>query len=76
MDNLKFDNGIYSRIKSCSNVNELAEVVLQLTEELVVWQKVLQDTLSNLDSDNIKSIDFSITQCKNLDGVLEKYLTK
>ena len=76
MDNLKFDNGIYSRIKTCSNVNELAEVVLQLTEELVVWQKVLQDTLSNLDSDNIKSIDFSVTQCKNLDGVLEKYLTK
>ncbi len=76
MDNLKFDNGIYSRIKTCSNVNELAEVVLQLTEELVVWQKVLQDTLLNLDSDNIKSIDFSVTQCKNLDGVLEKYLTK
>ena len=73
MDNLKFDNGIYSRIKTCSNVNELAEVVLQLTEELVVWQKVLQDTLSNLDSDNIKSIDFSVTQCKNLDRVLEKY---
>ncbi len=76
MENLKFDNGIYSKIKNCTNVNELAEVVMQLTEELMVWQKVLRDTLSNLDSDNIKSIDFSVTQCKNIDGVLEKYLTK
>ncbi|MBO7208434.1 MAG: hypothetical protein J6V58_01710 [Clostridia bacterium] len=76
MDNLKFDNGIYSKIKTCSSVNELADVVLQITEELMVWQKVLQDTLSNLDSDNIKSIDFSVTQCKNLDSVISNYMTK
>ncbi|MBQ7075632.1 MAG: hypothetical protein IJM94_02405 [Clostridia bacterium] len=75
MEKLKFDNGIYSKIKTCTSVNELAEVVMQLTEELIVWKKVLEDTLSNLDSDNIKSIDFSVTQCKNIDSILAKYTT-
>lgn len=75
MDNLKFDNGMYESIRNCNSVNELAQVVLQLIEKLSVWQKVLQDTLSNLDSDNIQSIDFSVVDCKNLDKVLEKYIT-
>ena len=45
MNNLKFDNGIYSRIKTCSSVKELADAVLQLTEDLMVWQKLLQESL-------------------------------
>lgn len=75
MNNLKFDSNIYDRIKDCNTVNELAEVVLELTEELSVWQKVLTDTLSNIDSDNISEINFANIKCYNLDKIMDKYAT-
>ena len=76
MEALKIDGALYEKIKNCSNVNELADAVLRITDELIVWQKTINDILSNLDSDNIREIDFSSIKARNTGVILNDYATK
>lgn len=56
---LDLDENLYSEVLKCKDFNELMEKVAKLTDTLICWQKILNDLLQNLDSDNIAEIDFS-----------------
>lgn len=56
---------------------ESAKVILkQVIDCIFVMNKDIQRQLNHLTSRNITSIDFNITQVKNIDTVLSNYVTK
>ena len=65
---LDLDENLYSEILECENFNELMKTVAKLTDTLICWQKILNDLLQNLDSDNIAEIDFSKVKIINGKG--------
>jgi len=64
---LDFDANIYEEILKCKSLEQLADVTAELAQVLISWQKILNDLLQNLDSDNIASIDFSKIKVLNGD---------
>jgi len=66
---LDFDANIYEEILKCKSLEQLADVTAELAQVLISWQKILNDLLQNLDSDNIASIDFSKIKVLNGDKI-------
>ena len=69
MNILDFDTNIYDEILKCKSFEELANITAELAQVLICWQKILNDLLQNLDSDNIASIDFSKIKVINSDKI-------
>lgn len=68
MEILDFDANIYEEILKCKDFAELIKVTAKLAETFAFWQKILNDLLQNLDSDNIAEIDFSKVKIINKEG--------
>lgn len=70
MNILDFDANIYEEILKCKSFEQLAGVTAELAQVLICWQKILNDLLQNLDSDNIASLDFSKIKIINKEELL------
>ncbi len=67
MNILDFDTNLYEKILNCKDFSELVKTTACLADTLICWQKILNDLLQNLDSDNIAEIDFSKVKIINME---------
>lgn len=51
---------------------EVKAVIGQIIDEVFVMNRDIQRTLNNLSSQNVKTLDFNVTQVKNIEKVLPK----
>ena len=57
-------------VGSITDLESAKRVISDLVECVFVMQKDIQRQLNHLTSQNVKSLDFSITTVKNIDKVL------
>ena len=51
---------------------EVKAVIRQIIDEVFIMNRDIQRTLNNLSSQNVKTLDFNVTQVKNIEKVLPK----
>ncbi len=51
---------------------EAKRVIKQIIDEVFIMNRDIQRTLNNLSSQNVKTLDFNVTQVKNIEKVLPK----
>ena len=49
---------------------EVKAVIKQLVDEIFIMNRDIQRTLNNLSSQNVKTLDFNITQVSNVDKIV------
>ena len=57
-------------VDSIKDLESAKEVITQLVDEIFIMKRDISRQLNNLSSQNVKSLDFSITQVKNADKIL------
>lgn len=69
-----FSGRIENQIDNAQNIDDLKEILKQVVDENIILRKQLNIMLSNLDSENIKEIDFRYTRYpKARDSILKGY---
>lgn len=67
---------IETQIDNAQNVNDLKDVMRQMVDENIILRKQLNIILGNLDSENVKEIDFRYTRYpKASTTILKGYAT-
>ena len=61
-------NTILFRVQRMENTGDLFAAVQDIADYLALREREIDDTLRNLDSDNIAEIDFGRTRIKNFKG--------
>ena len=56
--------------ESITDIESAKVVIKQLIDSIFVMQREFNRTINHLTSQNVKSLDFSITQVKNVDKIL------
>ena len=56
--------------ESITDIESTKVVIKQLIDCIFVMQREFNRTINHLTSQNVKSLDFSITQVKNVDKIL------
>ena len=56
--------------ESITDIESAKVVIKQLIDCIFVMQREFNRTINHLTSQNVKSLDFSITQVKNVDKIL------
>ncbi len=51
---------------------EVKRVIKQLVDEIFIMKRDISRQLNNLSSQNVKTLDFNVTQVKNIEKVLPK----
>lgn len=55
---------------------EAKKVIKQLIDEIFIMNRDFSRQLNNLSSQNVKTLDFNITQVRNVEKPLNNYATK
>lgn len=59
-------------VDSINDLEGAKAVIKQIIDEVFVMNRDIQRTLNHLTSQNVKSLDFNVTQVKNIEKVLPK----
>ena len=59
-------------VDSIKDLESAKEVIKQLVDEIFIMKRDISRQLNNLSSQNVKTLDFNVTQVKNIEKVLPK----